>query len=254
MKDIFVLPDCHIKPGIDMSHLEDIGNLIVDTKPDVVVQIGDHGDWSSFSHWDKGKKVFQGRRYSDDVAAVKEGMEIMLAPLRKCQNWLRQRKERLYQPRMVMTLGNHCFRLERAVDLDPVLEGTVTIKDAEYEKEGWEVYPFLEVVDIEGISFSHYQISGGMGRPIGSAKALIKQKHMSCVVGHWQHRDLAWEYRADGKLLTGLMVGTAYNHAEDYLTRQGQNHFRGVWILKDAHDGVFEAHPYTLDQLKRKYR
>jgi hypothetical protein len=39
---------------------------------------------------------------------------------------------------------------------DPKLDGVLSLKDLAYEEYGWEVHPFLEVVVVEGVAFSHY--------------------------------------------------------------------------------------------------
>ncbi len=159
-----------------------------------------------------------------------------------------------YNPRKVMLLGNHEFRINRVIEDDPRLEGTISIDDLGYREAGWEVYPFLEVVNIEDIMFSHYFTSGVMGRPVASARLMLQKKHRSCVQGHVQHRDIAYSHTADGRELVGLFCGTAYRDHHDYLGNQGQDHFRGVWILKNVKDGSFEPVAYTLDELEERYR
>jgi hypothetical protein len=61
--------------------------------------------------------------------------------------------------------------LDRAADEQPELEGLVSITDLQYESYGWRVHPFLEVVVIGGVAFSHYFTSGIMGRPITTSAA-----------------------------------------------------------------------------------
>jgi len=46
-----------------IDHLTWAGQYAVDKKPDVIVHIGDHWDMPSLSHYDKGTKSFEGRRY-----------------------------------------------------------------------------------------------------------------------------------------------------------------------------------------------
>ena len=106
-----IIPDCQIKPGHDYSYLRSIGNYIVKKRPDVIVNIGDFADMPSLSSYDKGKKSFEGRRYKHDVAAVHEAMDILLKPLRDLQARQRRNKDKVYKPRMVLTIGNHEHRL-----------------------------------------------------------------------------------------------------------------------------------------------
>src|SRR5688500_3287757 len=161
---ILVLPDVQAKPGVDFSFLARIGQYMVDKKPEVVVCIGDFADLPSLSSYDKGTKAFEGRRYRRDVEAAQFAMQAFLGPLEAYN----KTAKRPYKPRMVLTLGNHEQRILKACNEDPKLDGMLRIEDLAYSEYGWEVHPFLEVVVIEGIAFSHYFTTGVMGRPAGS--------------------------------------------------------------------------------------
>ena len=153
---ILVVPDCQIKEGVPLEHLTWAGKAIVDYKPDVVVNIGDFADMPSLSSHDiKGSKYFEGLRYKKDVEAAKEAMKLLLAPLKEAQKAQKESKHKVYKPRMVMTLGNHENRIDRAVNNNPTLEGLISTKDLEYEKD-WEVHSFLHPVFINGVGFNHY--------------------------------------------------------------------------------------------------
>lgn len=250
---ILVIPDCQIKPGVPTEHLHYIGELIIDKRPDVIVQIGDFADMPSLSSYDIGKKAFEGRRYKDDVQSVIDAQYELLNPLKQLKIKQFADKKKIYSPRLVMTLGNHDERINRAVNNDAKLDGVLSINDLRYEMFGWEVHPFLEVVSIEGVCFSHYFTSGVAGRPVTSPNALITKKHVSCVMGHCQTDGVATQYTAEGKRITGIFAGGCYLHDEDYLGPQGNKHFRGVWMLYDVKDGEFTALQIPLSYLKEKY-
>lgn len=146
--------------------------------------------------------------------------------------------------------GN-CNRVERAIDADAILEGVIGYQDLNLSD--WEVHGFLEPVIIEGVAFSHYFVSGIMGRPVSSARSMLTKKHMSCVMGHVQDRDIAFSKRADGTSLTGIFAGIFYQHSEDYLTPQTNGSWRGIWFLNDVKDGSFDEMPLSLEYLKGKY-
>jgi hypothetical protein len=243
-KKHLVIPDTQVKPGVSLTHLSWAGQYIATKRPDVVVMIGDFADMESLSSYDVGKKSFEGRRYKRDISAAEEGMNLLMAPIRKAKN---------YKPRLVLTLGNHEDRITRATDAEPRLEGVLSLDDLPYKKYGWEVYPYLEVVTIDGVCYSHYFQSGLMGRPVTSANALVTKKHMSCVMGHVQGRQIAYATRADGKEITGLFVGGYYQHDEAYLRWQGNKHWRGLWMLHEVEDGSFDEMPVSLRYLKKRY-
>ena len=254
MRTHMVIPDVQAKPGNDFEFLRHVGQYMVDKKPDVVVCIGDFADMPSLSSYDKGKKSFEGRRYLEDIKASQDAMETLLEPLSEYNRRARKNKDKLYNPRRILTLGNHEYRINRAVELQPELEGVLTIDALGYVGFGWEVHPFLEVVHVDGVAYSHYFTSGVLGRPVTSARALLTKKHQSCVMGHVQTMDIATDYRADGTPILGLFAGCCYEHNEDYLGPQGNAHFRGIHMLYEVDNGSFYHHAVTLKYLRQKYQ
>lgn len=246
-----VLPDMHVEPGIDLSYCSAIGNFLVDLQPDVVINLGDFADMPSLSSYDVGKRVFEGRRYTDDIDWVRTGMRQLINPLRTLQYHQRQQKKKIYNPRLVMTLGNHEQRIERAANIDSKLFGLIKYEDLGYEQAGWEVYDFLEVVEVDGIHYSHYFTSGVMGNPAASAKALLRAECRSSVMGHVQKMELDWHPKQN---FFGLFAGTCYPHEHTYLGRQGNQLKPGLWVLRNVKgDGVAEPQWISLETIMKEY-
>lgn len=250
---ILVLPDVQAKPGIDFTYLTRIGTYVMDKRPDVIVCIGDFADMESLSSYDKGKKSFEGRRYKKDIEAAKDAMCAFLTPMWEFNDRARKNKQKLYTPRMVMLLGNHEDRINRAINEDPALDGILSTDNLEYAVDGWEVYPFLEVVTIEGVAFSHYFQTGVMGRPASSAQAQLNKKHQSCIAGHQQGLQIASGFRADGSMITSILAGSCYEHNESYLGPQGNKHWRGFLVLHDVRDGQFDPMFVSLNYINQRY-
>lgn len=250
---ILVIPDCQVKPDHDLSYLSWIGNYIVDKQPDVIVNIGDFADMPSLSSYDVGTKSFEGRRYKSDIEAAHKGMETLLTPLYRFNRKAAKAHRAQYKPHMVLTLGNHENRINKVTNTDPKLDGTISINDLNYEKYGWNVSNFLDVVVIDGIAFSHYFCSGPLGRPCVSAAAQLNRKHQSCIAGHQQGLQISTGHRADGQRLTSIIAGSCYLHDEDYMGPQGNKHWRGILVLHDVHDGEFDLMPVSLKYLEKKY-
>lgn len=248
---LLVIPDTQVKPGISLDYLSHIGQYIVDKKPDVVVHLGDHWDMPSLSSYDFGKRQYEGRRYKADIEAGNQGMMELLGPLYDYNARQRINKKKPYIPRLVFLMGNHCQRIQRAVDNDPKLEGLIGFDDLMLQE--WEVYKFLEVVEIEGIAFSHYFTTGVAGKPASTANALLNKKHQSCIAGHQQGRQIATAYKANGEPITAIIAGSAYPHEEDYLGAQGNKHYRGIIMLYEAKNGSFDESFISLNYLKNKY-
>lgn len=248
-KSLLLIPDCQVKAGVSLDYLSWIGQYVADRRPDYVVQIGDFADMESLSSYDKGKKSFEGRRYRADVDAAVKGMELLTKPFRGIKG---------YAPRMVLTLGNHEDRINRVTEEDSKLDGTLGIHDLQYEKFGWEVYPFLQPVVIEQTAFCHFFPRSGSGavtqtrRGASSAKAQLQREGRSAVAGHQQGLDMC-PLPLAGKLRWGIIAGSCYTHNETYLSPQGNDHWRGVVVLHNFKDGSFDPMVVGLDYLQQRY-
>jgi len=246
-----VIPDCQVKPGEDYTYLTRIGCFAVEKKPDVIIHLGDFADMPSLSSYDVGKKSFEGQRYVKDIEAARQAMDCLLGPLREFNVKAKKNKEKLYRPRLVLTLGNHEQRISRAVENDPKLEGLIKYEDLPYQD--WEVVDFLKPIFIDGIAYSHYFPTGVMGRPATTASAMVSKLHMSCIAGHQQGKQVAYGKRPDGSTITCIIAGSCYEHNEGYLDHQTNNHFRGLIMLHEVKNGCFDEMFVSLDYLKGKY-
>lgn len=253
MTTILVIPDAQVKPGVPLDHLDWLGRYIADKQPDVIVNIGDFADMPSLSSFDVGKKSFEGRKYTADINSVWEGMIKLMEPMNALQEQQKRNKKKVYNPRLVLTIGNHENRIDRAINNDRKLEDLMSLDDLPYESFGWEVYPFLEIVMIEGIAFSHYFVTGTAGRPSTTANAQLNKQHSSCVAGHQQGLQIATGKRSDGSLLTSIIAGSFYLHDEDYMGVQGNKHWRGALMLHNCQDGQFDLNLLPMSYLRGKY-
>src|SRR3990167_2392218 len=106
---------------------------------------------------------------------------------------------------------NHTDRITRAIEADRKLEGTISLDDLPYKKWGYEVIPFKEPINLNGIMYCHYFTTGEIGRPVTSARALTIKKHQSCVMGHNPATEIDMsQVRADGTPLISIFAG-AFN-------------------------------------------
>lgn len=247
-KTHIVISDTQVKPGVDLAYLTATGNYIAEKMPDAIIHIGDFADMESLGIFDIGKKSFEGRRYKKDIEAARAGMAALMAPIHAkmaSTNW---------KPELHLTLGNHEERILRAINSDPKMDGTISMDDLGFESHGWNVHDFLVPVELDGIAYCHYFTSGAMGRPVSSAAALVKKKHMSCVMGHAQNWEIHREVKGNGDAIMGLFTGAFYEHDEDYLGPQGNNYGRQIWVLHEVDGkGGFLPKPVSLDHLKRNY-
>lgn len=253
-----LIPDTQIKPGVCLNHLNALGNYLVDQQPDVIVQIGDFADMHSLSSYDNGKLAGEGARYHEDLKAVRRGMEVLLRPLWVYNTSRRKSKRGKYNPRMVLTMGNHEHRIERHVNSYPVLSGHLSTRDLGYSDYGWEVYDFLEVVEIDGIAYSHFFPRNASGqivqtrRGAPNARVQVQREQQSSTSGHLQGLSFHVQQLRNRRHY-GLMAGSFYMHEEDYLGPQGTAYWRGVVVKHEVHDGNYDPMFVSIDYLLNKW-
>lgn len=237
-----IIPDVQARPGDDLSFLNCISRYIEEKRPDRVINLGDLADMASLSSYDIGKRQFEGRRYKADVNITKEANERI---------W----EHVTYDPDSDIFEGNHEYRIQKVVDSDARLEGTIGLEDLEYAKYYKNVHPFLSVAKIGGIAYSHYFYNPNSGKPYGgTAHVKLKNIGMSFVMGHQQGLDVAMRELADGRQQIGIVAGSCYEHDETYRGPQANGHWRGIIMLHEV-DGTGRADPMfvSLNYLRRKY-
>lgn len=242
-----VIPDIQAKAGVPDDHLECAANYALEKRPDVIVQIGDWADMESLSSYDKGKRSYEGRRYTKDIDAANASLNRFESVIER-HNRFNPRDQ--YNPRKVITLGNHEYRIERATEIQPELHGKLSLDDLNFKDCGWEVHDFLSPVEISGIQYCHYFCSGPMGRPVSSAAALLRTRHQSCTQGHIQHTDIAIHPQTQH---IALFCGTYYEHNESYLGFQGNNQRRQIVMKFEVENGRYDPLFVSLKFLKKFY-
>jgi predicted MPP superfamily phosphohydrolase len=242
-----VIPDSHAHPAYNNRRYDLLGQLVAELKPDVIVDIGDWWDMPSLCTYDKGKRGFENNRYSKDIAAGVEAQDRLLNPLRKLK-----RKT----PRKIRCLGNHEHRINRVLDLDPILDGTISTRDFQSKEYGFEEYPFLDIVEVDGIQYAHYFASGVMGRPIGGvnlgASILAKQLN-SATQGHSHLFDHAVRVRGNGHRIHGLSCGVFQDYVPPFARASARYWSSGVVIKRGVENGDYDLEWVSMRRLKEIY-
>lgn len=223
----------------------------------VVVDIGDFADMKSLSSYDKGKKPAENERLQLDIDYARDARERLTRPILEYvsnQNGKHKVRPRV---RLVACLGNHEHRWERLKKDEPhldIVEGIDDLSGA--SKLGWEVYPFLEPVNINGVYFCHYFTSGPKGFAIGGvnpARALVLAMLQSCVAGHSHEVHVHRHATALGTKI-GVVCGCFFEHYEDYAGIQGNPRWwRGIMVLDNVENGEFHERKIPLEHIKRKF-
>jgi len=247
------IPDTQIKPGVPTDHLLWAARYAATKLPETIVIAGDWYDMHSLSSYDRGKLSGEGARYEDDIEAGAEGLRLF-------EHELAKYAPRSYKPRKVVTLGNHENRIVRAIEEDPRMEGKVSLNDLAFKEYGWQVRAFLKPVEIDSIVYSHYfplnangRVSNGRnGCP--SALAQVRRVMKSCVAGHRQGFDYSLLHTPFATY-RGVIVGSFYQHQENYLTACGENYWMGILIFNDVNvkTGEFSMMEIDMNFLRRRF-
>lgn len=246
-RKVVVVPDAHAHPGYDSQRFAWLGALIERERPSHVVCLGDFADMPALSQYDKGKRGFEGRRYTRDVEATREALRALHGEVRSAS------------PRWLMCLGNHEARIDRATSDAAELEGAIGIDDLGYREHGWECLPYQAVLTLGGVSFSHHFAAGVSGRPIGGlhqAAALLRVLHLSAVVGHSHVYDVSIQTRPDRSRIFGLVAGCYVHqeHHESWSAATEHMWVNGITILEGVRSGWPESwHFVSQSQLAREY-
>lgn len=260
MTTILVIGDAHAKPGVPNDRFRWAGNFAGDKKPDVIVDIGDWEDMPSLCSYDEGKASFEGRQYRADVEAALDAREKFNTGIARANKVLRAGHRAKYSPRKYALGGNHAEgRINRVLENDRKLIGTIGIEDLGHAEYGWDYVPFKEYHNTAGITFSHYFSSGVKGLPIGGempALSLLRKQFTSCVAGHSHLFDIAHRTKPNGDRIWGLVAGCFLDKGqwEDYAGPANLLWWRGLILLKDCHDGdIGSIETITVQQLEKDY-
>lgn len=246
-----VIPDQHANPDYHNNRADWLAGLIKDVRPDVVVNIGDAADMSSMSSYDKGTKGFQGRSYRKDIDSHLEFQDRMWAPVKRSKKKL---------PCRVMMEGNHEFRLKRALQLSPELDGAISFDDFDFKNYYDEVIEYNGntpgVYTKDGVSYAHYFISGVACRPISGehqAYSLLTKQFTSCTQGHTHTTDFAVRTDVNGRRIQGLVVGVYQDYWSDWAGEANRMWWRGVVIKRNVEDGHYDPQWVSIEALRKEY-
>lgn len=250
-KTHLIVPDPHAHGDFPNDRADWLGQLILDLRPDVLVNMGDQGDFASLASYDRGKRNFHGKSYRKDLDAFLDFQERMWAPIKRAKK---------KKPYSVFCEGNHEERIERALDLSPELVGTIGFKDLELNRYYDEVVRYEGSVPgitiLDGVAYAHYFISGNMGRAISGehpAYTLLAKKHVSCTQGHTHVLDYSVRTDVKGKKMHGLVCGAFQDYRTPWAGGQNDLWWHGVIIKREVEDGQYNLETVSIEALRKMY-
>lgn len=246
-----IIPDQHAVPYHNNDRADWLSRLIIDIKPDTVVNMGDAADMESLSSYDKGKRSFYGKSYKKDIDSHLEFQERLWEPVRRTKKKM---------PFTIILEGNHEQRIERVLDLSPELAGTVDFNDLHFGDYYDEIVRYdgglPGIYQRDGILFAHFFPTGVSGRPIGGerpAHMLLAKNGMSTIAAHSHTFDFATRRTVADKYLNGLVCGCYQDYINPWAGSIGKFWQAGVVILRDVHEGHYDLQWISIEALKREY-
>lgn len=244
-----LIPDTHWCPTDKKASLlvaDILGKYMKAEQPDVIVHIGDANDAGSLSSYDKGKASIEGKRLAKEMQFSRQCLDVFRDALGG------------HDAELIMTEGNHDgARVSRMYDDEPAMHGVLGDDIWGYEAAGWYTLPFLQIVDLNNVAFSHYfqNPTSVMGSPIGGTiDNCLKNVGHSFVQGHVQTLKSGMMPTATGKFRCGLIAGACYTSDHGYKGVQGNRHWRGACMLDNLNDGYFDLSTMGIRSMIKRYK
>lgn len=268
-KTILLYTDAHVRANTKLDHFDALGNFIVEHNPDYVINCGDSADLSML-YTPPAKKmpvsvydavahdvVKELRNHALSVAAVRE-------PLNAYNDRRRTLKKRTAKTQFIHVYGNHENRIFRFVEKfqtrlsefkksSPSRYLATTEMDTLFGLSEWDIrIPFGQVLDLEGILFSHYFRSGT--NPTSVPSTIANVVHQSSVCGHWHEAKLDMSHTYTGRPLFTCTAPSFCDTTPDYYNGLAPRSFKGFLMLHEVDgSGYYEPNIIGVDRLKREY-
>ncbi len=250
-KRMLIVPDQHASPEWNNDRADWLSKLTIELKPDIVVNLGDAADMSSLSSYDKGKRSFVGKSYKKDIEAHLDFQSRWWDPVKAMKKKM---------PYRVVLEGNHERRVETALDLSPELAGTLDFDNYQFDKYYDKVVRYFGgtpgIVEIEGIQFAHFFVTGVSGRPVSGerpAHMLLAKYGASCIQGHTHVLDYATRKSPFGKVVHGAVLGCYQDYVNGWAGNIGNMWRGGVAVLDNVEDGNFDFRWISIESMRKEY-
>jgi hypothetical protein len=245
----------HSNPEVGNERFNWLGDLIEDIKPDYVVDLGDGADMSSLNSYDtRYPKAIVAQSYERDINSYNDAQSRL---------WDRYSLKKKRRPYRIGFCGNHEERINKAVSLDPRLEGSkYGISFSHLQTDHWfdEYHPYHNsapaIADYDGVSYSHYFSAGNYGTAISGlhhAYALLQHRHHSSTCGHSHKRGIYFRDSAYPRPLIGLVAGNFKGKEETWAGQSNNEWWSGVIIKREIDNGVYDPEFVSMERLRKAY-
>ena len=228
MRSCVIISDTHFVHGQPFHWAYDLAKeFIKDFQPDMIVHLGDVGDFSYISSFNKLKpKLNEGLRIKGDLEVIEQEL-----------TWYAD-----HATRVMILEGNHDERVERYVEAAPMVEGLIEIENLKVLKaREIEWYP----LKAQPVKLGDLYLCHGWWAGLYPARKHVKQLSANVVFGH-THRRSYWSevHWATNREVSGWGLGCLSDAQPEYLRGAPSGWQCGFGVAWFNDDGAF-----TLDRV-----
>jgi hypothetical protein len=245
----------HSDPDVSNERFTALGKLLYDIRPDLAIDLGDGADMRSLNTFDtRTPKAVVAQSYQADIEHYNDSQD-------RLRHLFRHHKKK--RPFWVGFQGNHEARIDKAISLDPRLEGQkYGISFSHLQTDYWfDQYHKYEnsapaLVEYEGVIYGHFVASGNFGSAMATKHhgySLVEKLASSVTVGHTHKFSYYYKGDARPKPLHGLVVGCFKGAEEPWAGQSNAEWRKGVAIKRELSQGNYELEWVSLDRLMRVY-
>ena len=245
----------HASPEVDNKRFDYLGQLIYDLRPDLVVDLGDFDDMKSLNSYDtRHPQAIVAQSYQADIEHGQEARDRI---------WRKFSKMKRKRPHRVGFAGNHKERINKALSLDPRLEGEkYGVSFGHLQTDYWydTYHPYENsapaLSSYDGILYGHFVASGNYGTAMSGehhAYNLLKKLTHSVTVGHSHKFNHYYKGDARPNPIQALVAG-CFKGADESWAGQANNEWRkGVAIKRNVEEGNYDLEWVSIERLEREY-
>ena len=243
--------DAHALPNKNNDRATWLAKLILDVKPDVVINGGDNADMLSLCSYDKGLASAVGRSYQEDIEAHLDFEDKL---------WGKVKKSKRKMARRVFLVGNHEQRIERAINANATLSGTIGYGDLKLKDNYDDIVYYSGTtpgsICIDGITYSHFFVTGVSGRPNTSSSpgsSTLQKTFRSVTQGHAHVLDYCTKPTIGGGRIHSLVGGAFMSEPLVWAGQANDIWWRGCFIKRNVENGNYDLEMVSMDRLKKTY-
>lgn len=245
---VLAIGDAHDGPSIPKDRFRWMGQFAHETRPDLIVQIGDFFSLDSLCRYD-ANDTLRGKQ----KPSLKQDLRSGKAALDAFNEGLGD-----FRPEKHVTLGNHEDRMwsfvNRTPELADLLDDNIhtLLSDAK-----WNYSPYGELHFIGGVAFTHCPLNT-MGKPYGGMYAenqVARDATHDVVYGHSHKRVDRTFPKLGHRKITVVNLGCALpdGHIEQYAKHSLTGWSYGIYELDIERGGIQAARWTPMAALQERY-